>query len=132
MPIAQLVIALVIVGLLLYVVNQHLPLAPGFKQLINAVVVIGLCVWLLNLFGLFERNPTGLVDIVVILVVLGLVVYLLNVYVPMAQPIKIVVNAIIILAVCVWLLDAFGVMRTFRGGGRRRGEISRTVITSVA
>lgn len=52
----------------------------------------------------------SLVSIVVVLVIVGLVLYLINTHVPMAQPIKTVLNVVVVLVLCLWLLEAFGLM----------------------
>jgi len=44
------------------------------------------------------------------LVVVGVLLYVVNAVVPMAQPIKIIVNAVVILLVIAWLLSAFGLL----------------------
>ena len=54
----------------------------------------------------------SVVTIVVVLVVVGLVLYLINNYIPMARPIKTVLNVVVILLVCLWLLDAFGIINS--------------------
>jgi hypothetical protein len=50
------------------------------------------------------------IQIVIFLVVIGVCLYLVNAYVPMAAPIKTVINVIVVLAVCLWLLNAFGII----------------------
>jgi len=54
MPLLQLVIVLVVVGVLLWLVNHFIPMAGSIKSILNAVVVIAVVVWLLNVFGLFH------------------------------------------------------------------------------
>jgi hypothetical protein len=49
----------VIVGLILYLINNYLPLQPPFPMIINVVVIIFLIIWLLQLLGAFS----GLHDI---------------------------------------------------------------------
>jgi hypothetical protein len=51
-----------------------------------------------------------LVTIIIVLVILGLVMYLVDTYVPMAQPIKTVLYVVVVLALCVWLLNLFGII----------------------
>jgi len=41
----------IVVGVLLWLVNNFIPMAGSIKSILNAVVVIGLVVWLLNVFG---------------------------------------------------------------------------------
>ena len=54
MPLLQLIMVLVVVGVLLWLVNRFVPMAGSIKSILNAVVVIGVVLWLLNVFGLFH------------------------------------------------------------------------------
>lgn len=54
MPLLQVIMVLVVVGVLLWLVNQFVPMAGSIKSILNAVVVIGVVLWLLNVFGLFH------------------------------------------------------------------------------
>jgi len=54
MSLIGLVITLIVIGLLLYLVNQYLPLDPKIKQILNVVVVICTVLWLLSVFGVFD------------------------------------------------------------------------------
>jgi uncharacterized membrane protein len=51
MSILSVVIVLCVVGVLLYLVNQYLPMQPPFKTLVNVVVIIAVVLWLLSAFG---------------------------------------------------------------------------------
>jgi hypothetical protein len=52
MDIVQIIIVLVVVGVLLWLVNNYIPMDGKIKSILNAVVVIGVVVWLLQAFGL--------------------------------------------------------------------------------
>ena len=54
MPLLQIVIVLIVVGVLLWLVNRFIPMQGTIKSILNAVVVIGLVLWILNVFGLFH------------------------------------------------------------------------------
>ena len=54
MPLLQVVIVLVAVGLLLWLVNRFIPMQGTIKSILNAVVVIVVVLWLLDVFGLFH------------------------------------------------------------------------------
>jgi len=54
MPLIQVVIALIVVGVLLWLVNQYIPMDRKIKSILNGVVVIAVILWLLNVFGLFD------------------------------------------------------------------------------
>ena len=54
MPLVQVLIALIVVGVLLWLVNSFIPMAGSIKSILNAVVIIVVVVWLLNVFGLMH------------------------------------------------------------------------------
>ena len=58
MPLVQLVMVLITVGVLLWLVNRYVPMAGSIKSILNAVVVIGVVLWLLNVFGLLTSIST--------------------------------------------------------------------------
>jgi hypothetical protein len=54
MPLIQILLTLIVVGVLLWLVNRFIPMAGSIKSILNAVVVIGVVLWLLDVFGLFH------------------------------------------------------------------------------
>lgn len=54
MPLINLVVILIVVGVLLWLVNRYIPMAGSIKSILNAVVVIGVVLWLLNVFGVIH------------------------------------------------------------------------------
>jgi hypothetical protein len=52
MPLLNVIIALIVVGVLLWLVNSFIPMASSIKSILNVVVVIVVVIWLLNVFGL--------------------------------------------------------------------------------
>ncbi|MGE5056741.1 MAG: Thivi_2564 family membrane protein [Acidobacteriota bacterium] len=54
MPLVQLPVVLVVVGVLLWMVNRFIPMQATIKSILNAVVVIALVLWLLNVFGVLH------------------------------------------------------------------------------
>jgi hypothetical protein len=54
MPLLQVVVTLIVVGILLWLVNRFIPMAGSIKSILNAVVVIAVVLWLLNAFGLMQ------------------------------------------------------------------------------
>ena len=52
---------------------------------------------------------SGIISIIISLVVVGLVLYLVDI-IPMDRTIKQIIRVIVIIAVIVWLLQAFGVI----------------------
>ncbi len=57
MPLIQILVLLIIVGVVLFLINQYIPMAASIKSILNAVVVIAVIVWLLNVFGLLSSHP---------------------------------------------------------------------------
>jgi len=54
MPLIQVVIVLIVVGILLWLVNRFIPMQGTIKSILNGVVVIAVVLWLLDVFGLFQ------------------------------------------------------------------------------
>jgi hypothetical protein len=54
MPLLQILMVLIVVGILMWLVNNFIPMAGSIKSILNAVVVIGVVVWLLNVLGLLH------------------------------------------------------------------------------
>mgnify|MGYP003474315614 CR=1 FL=1 len=49
-----------------------------------------------------------LLSMVLTLIVVGVGLYLINQYIPMAASIKSILNVVVVVVVCVWLLQATG------------------------
>jgi len=58
MPLIQLVIVLVVVGVILWVINSYIPMQSTIKKILNVVVVIVVILWLLSVFGLIGNLST--------------------------------------------------------------------------
>ena len=52
-PIVNIVLALIVVGVLLWLVNTYVPMAGSIKSILNAVVVIAVVVWVLRASGVW-------------------------------------------------------------------------------
>ena len=53
MPILTILIVLIVAGVILYLVNNYIPMDGKIKKILNAVVVLVVVVWLLKVFGVF-------------------------------------------------------------------------------
>ena len=53
MPLMNLVIALIVVGMALYLINRYIPMASSIKTILNVVVVVAVAVWVLQSTGLW-------------------------------------------------------------------------------
>jgi hypothetical protein len=52
----------------------------------------------------------SLISLVVVLIVVGVLLWAANTYIPMDQKIKTIMNIVVVIAVVLWLLSAFGVL----------------------
>ncbi|MGA7981035.1 MAG: Thivi_2564 family membrane protein [Chromatiaceae bacterium] len=51
MPLISLIVTLVVVGIILWLINNYLPIDGTIKKILNVVVVIVVILWLLTVFG---------------------------------------------------------------------------------
>jgi hypothetical protein len=58
MPLIQLVIILVVVGVVLWVINSYIPMQSTIKKLLNVVVIVAMIIWLLSVFGFIGSLST--------------------------------------------------------------------------
>ncbi len=58
MPILTIVIVLIVVGVLLWLINNYIPMDRKIKSILNVVVVICVIIWLLKAFGLLDSLGT--------------------------------------------------------------------------
>jgi UDP-N-acetylmuramyl pentapeptide phosphotransferase/UDP-N-acetylglucosamine-1-phosphate transferase len=54
MSLISLIITLIVVGVLLWLINNYVPMDSKIRQILNMVVVVAVVVWLLNLLGLMD------------------------------------------------------------------------------
>jgi len=54
LDLVQLVVVLIVVGILLWLVNNFIPMDPMIKRILNIVVIIAVVLWLLSAFGVFS------------------------------------------------------------------------------
>jgi len=54
MPLIQILVALIVVGVVLWLVNNFIPMAGSIKKLLNWVVIIAVVVWLMNVSGVLH------------------------------------------------------------------------------
>ena len=66
-------------------------------------------------FGISESYAMPLLYIVGLLIVVGVLLWLVNTYIPMDSKIKGILNAVVVIAVVVYLLQVFGLLGTLEG-----------------
>jgi predicted membrane protein len=58
MPLLNLIVPLVVVGVVLWLINRYIPMANSIKTILNVVVVVVVCVWVLQSVGLWNQVST--------------------------------------------------------------------------
>ena len=53
MPLINLVFALIVIGVALWLINRYIPMASSIKTILNVVVVVAVGVWVLQVTGLW-------------------------------------------------------------------------------
>ncbi|HZK41027.1 MAG TPA: Thivi_2564 family membrane protein [Atribacterota bacterium] len=51
-----------------------------------------------------------LISLLVVLIAVGVILWLINTYIPMDAKIKKILNAVVVIVVILWLLQAFGIL----------------------
>jgi hypothetical protein len=52
MPLINLIVVLIVVGVALYLINNFIPMASSIKTILNVVVVVAVGIWLLQALGM--------------------------------------------------------------------------------
>jgi hypothetical protein len=55
MPLVNIVIALIIVGVCLWLINNFIPMAGSIKSILNIVVVVVVAIWVLKAVGMWGQ-----------------------------------------------------------------------------
>jgi len=58
MPLINIVVTLVIVGLALWLINNYIPMARSIKTILNVVVVVCVAIWVLQATGMWAQLST--------------------------------------------------------------------------
>jgi len=52
MPLLNVLIVLIVVGVILWLINSYIPMDRKIKSILNVVAVIAVLIWLLKVFGI--------------------------------------------------------------------------------
>jgi len=55
MPLVDIVLALIVVGVALWLINNFIPMAGSIKSILNIVVVVVVAIWVLKAFGMWGQ-----------------------------------------------------------------------------
>lgn len=58
MPLIELLVVLVVLGVVLWLINNYLPMQANIKKILNAVVVIVAVVFVLSAFGILGSSAS--------------------------------------------------------------------------
>jgi hypothetical protein len=56
MPLLNVVVTLIVVGLVLWLINTYIPMQGTIKRILNIVVIIVVILWLLYAFGVISNS----------------------------------------------------------------------------
>jgi hypothetical protein len=55
MPLINIILALIVIGVALWAINTYIPMAKPVKTILNVVVVVVISLWLLQTFGIIDN-----------------------------------------------------------------------------
>jgi hypothetical protein len=64
MPLINVVLTLIVVGVLLWLINTYIPMQSTIKSILNIVVVVAVVLWLLYGFGIISHSGNISVPVV--------------------------------------------------------------------
>ena len=53
MTLISIIVALIVIGVLLWIINTYIPMEAGIKKILNLVVIAAVVIWLLKAFGVW-------------------------------------------------------------------------------
>lgn len=62
MGLIELIVTIAIIGILLWVVENYIPMDSGIKKLLQIIVLLVVVVWLLQSFGIIGHIGSGSVN----------------------------------------------------------------------
>jgi predicted membrane protein len=76
-------------------------------DVVLALLIVGVAAWLLNGYAKMPGNVGKILNVVLALIIVGIALWDINVYIPMAGSIKAILNITVVVATCVGVLKAF-------------------------
>jgi ABC-type long-subunit fatty acid transport system fused permease/ATPase subunit len=56
MPLINVVLTLIVVGVVLWLINTYIPMQSTIKSILNVVVVVTVIIWLLYGYGIIKQS----------------------------------------------------------------------------
>jgi thiol:disulfide interchange protein len=78
-------------------------------QAVVAIILLVILAWIVDRYVPAEGKTRTVLGLVFTLIVVGIGLWLINTYVPMAESIKAILNILVFVATCVYVLKATGV-----------------------
>lgn len=79
------------------------------EYFVIALIVVGVLAWLIHTsFIPMAESVKVILNVALVLIVVGMALWLVNTYVPMAESIKTLLNIVVVIASCVGVLRAVG------------------------
>lgn len=85
------------------------PFMTPFLQVVVALIAVVVVAWLINARIRMPENFRLMSNVVLTLLVVGMILWLINNFVPMAGSILAILNIVVVVGTCVWVLKAFGI-----------------------
>jgi len=82
-------------------------LTPGESSILALVAVLAI-MWLINARFTTPNKIKTVVNVVLALIVVGVGLWMINTYIPMAGSIRGILNIVVVVATCVFVLQAVG------------------------
>ncbi len=57
MPLINVILILIVVGFVLWMINNFIPMAGSIKSILNAIVFFVVLLWVLRVFGVISTLP---------------------------------------------------------------------------
>lgn len=57
MPLIQLIVTIVVIGVIMWLINTYVPMSSSIKKILNIVVAVVVVLFVLNVFGVLGAYP---------------------------------------------------------------------------
>jgi hypothetical protein len=78
-------------------------------QAVVALIILVILAWMMDRYVPAEGKTRTVLGLVFTLIVVGIGLWLINAYIPMARSIKAILNILVFVAMCIYVLKATGV-----------------------
>lgn len=54
------------------------------------------------------------INLIVTIIIAGVGLWVINTYIPMARPVKTILNVVVVTVICLWLMQMFGIIDSIK------------------